>query len=85
MSKSGCHAQATSPRVEAKRLIQELGIGHVADWCGLSEAAIYKWFERATDLEPVPTRHVPKIVAGAQRVGKAVDVRVLCPGWPAVA
>ncbi|HZT52350.1 MAG TPA: hypothetical protein VFA22_10475 [Stellaceae bacterium] len=71
-----------SPRETARDLlVKDLGVGAVADWCSVSEAAVYQWISRGDDETPIPPVYVPRIIAGARAAGKAVSLAVL---WPAL-
>lgn len=77
----GGNSQA-SPKAAAKALIMRLGVKRVAGWCGVSDFAVYQWFSRATDDQPVPLRHVAAIVRGGEQAGERIDPRALWPGMP---
>lgn len=72
-----------SPHERAKHLILKvLGVRRVAGWCQVAEATVYQWIQRGTDAAPIPTHHVPAIVAGAKADGLVAPIGVL---WPAMA
>lgn len=84
MADEGCHSTAPlGSRAAAKVVIlEDLGVRRVAGWCNVSEAAVYQWLSRGTDLEPIPVKRVSAIVNGARADGLAINARVL---WPAMA
>ena len=63
-------------------ILKTLGIGRVAAWCGVREAAVYQWLNRGTDERPIPPDFVPAIINGAKAEGLDVDLATL---WPAMA
>lgn len=80
MDGANCHASGSET---AKGLIlKALGVRRVADWCDVSEAAVYQWLSRGTAEHPIPPRYVGKILTGARKAGIAVDASVL---WPELA
>lgn len=72
-----------TPRDRAKALIlKSLGVGRVAGYCGVGEAAVYQWLSRGTDAMPIPPDRVPDIIKGAKAEGLDAPLAVL---WPAMA
>lgn len=72
-----------TPRTRAKALVlKTYGVGKVAVWCRVSEAAVYQWLSRGTDQEPIPPAHVPAIITGAKADGLPAPMDTL---WPAMA
>lgn len=82
MGLQACHEQPLSPRELAKALILQLGVKRVANWCGVTPDAVHQWFARGTDEEPIPPKHVPRILAGASQAKLKVNASVLWPAGP---
>jgi hypothetical protein len=82
-----CHAPAI-PADARDLLLRVLGVGRVAAWCGVGEAAVYQWLHRGTSDAPVPFLRVPAIARGASAAGHDFDLGLISPsmaGWsPAV-
>lgn len=76
-------AQGKAPSDETPReTIMRLTPKRIAAWCNVSESAVHQWLVRKADtLEPVPPRHLPAILNGAEAEGLPVDIAVL---WPAM-
>jgi hypothetical protein len=73
---------AATPIELARGLIcKTLGVGKVAEWCAISENAVYQWFTRATDAAPIPPAHVLSVVHGAFTSGQRFDIAILWPAW----
>jgi hypothetical protein len=71
-----------APLARAKVLIlKKFGARRVAVWCGVDPLTVYQWLQRGTDEKPIPTKHVPAILAGAQAAGLGAPIAVL---WPAM-
>lgn len=86
MSDRACEAAKESPRDRAKKLIlADLGVKRVANWCHVSEAAVYQWLSRGSDAEPIPPGHVAAIVSGARDEGLEAPLAVLWPAMPSTA
>lgn len=72
MNAEACHQ--ASPRETVKSIVLTvLGAKRVADWCGVTEGAVYQWLSRATDAEPFPVKRVPTVLTAARRDGVAFD------------
>lgn len=74
-------SQEHQPRSREQEKLHELGLTRVALWCGVTEAAVYKWLARRPRNSPVPPQHMPAIVAGCRAAGVPLDPADL---WPAL-
>ncbi len=81
MADKPSHGQG-SARSAAKALIISLGVKRVAGWCGVTEHAVYQWFHRGTEAEPIPPKHAAGIAGGAFSAGVEIDLWVLLPSLP---
>lgn len=61
-------------RESIKKLVLDVfGVKRVADWCGVSDGAVWQWLSRATDAEPFPVKRVPQVLRGARSEGVEFD------------
>ncbi len=82
MDGTACHDSAeTGPGAARELILKTLGARRVAMWCGVTPDAVYQWLSRGTNDQPIPSRYVPTILAGAKADGLTVDPSVL---WPAM-
>jgi transposase len=80
MTNGARHALNATPRDRAKTVIlQELGLRKVAEWCNVSESAVYQWLSRGTDSRPIPTERALAIISAAQAEGITFNASALCP------
>jgi hypothetical protein len=80
MTATECHADRASRSPARDLILNTLGAKRVAEWCGVTEAAVYQWLSRGTEDAPVPARYVSLIVRGAKREGVSFDLAQLMPG-----
>lgn len=79
MNGKGEPRSAETPREAILRLTPK----RIAGWCNVTESAVHQWLcRKASTAEPVPPRHVPAIIRGAQAEGLDLDPRVLWPAMP---
>lgn len=81
MSLTDTETRATPIELARDLVLKTLGVRNVAAWCGLTENAVYQWFRRASDAEPIPPVHVLPVVLGAFRAGQRFDISILWPAW----